>query len=133
MPRLQPCLEKHEQMVLALSAQLDGMKIQKSHIFTGLALSLLHLGLVGCTYAANVAHGVSYAPILWFFLAVLDFPVGLGVGWDALQVAGNYRWNNELMPLLYFGSVGTIWWFFLGTIGSFLASALRRKFKKRKG
>ena len=109
------------------------MKTHKVHILTGLVLSMFHLGLALCIYAVNVASGVSYAPILWFFLAALDFPVGLGLGWDALHVAGNYRWNNELMPLLYFGTVGTLWWFFLGTTGSVLVSVLRRRFQKRKG
>jgi len=108
------------------------MNLSKTNVITGLVLATLHLSLVFCVYAIVVANGVSYATILWVFLAFIDLPVSFGLRWEALHRVGDYAWNNEVMPLLYFGTIGTAWWFALGTTLSALVSALRRRFQRRR-
>ena len=96
-------------------------------------LALLHMVMVIGVYQIVVANGNSYLNILWAVLAILDYPASMGLALDALQKQGDYRWNNELMPLMYFGTIGTLWWFLLGTAFSSCVAWVWRKLKKSKG
>jgi|GEM_PF-3077125 len=104
--------------------------MRRTELSTGLVLASIHLLLVAIIYWINVEAGQSYAPILWLLLAFVDFPVSLGLGWPALQIAGDYRWNNQVMPALYLATLGTLWWFLLGTFIGALWRGIRRAFRR---
>ena len=97
-------------------------------LLPGIIMAIIHLLITSGVYLINIREGVSYEPILWMALAFLDFPVSLGLGFRGFQIAGDYYWNNATMPLLYFGIVGTLWWFLMGCFFGMAARKLIHKF-----
>ena len=54
--------------------------------------------------------------LVLMLLLFVDFPISLGMGIKGLQIEGDYIWNNGTLPGLYFGILGTVWWFVLGYV-----------------
>lgn len=85
-----------------------------------LASALLHLSIV--LFWIYVVDGSRDGPMLWLMFLLYDFPVGFG--WSAinsfLRDAAFFNYTNQfgnyILPPLYFGIVGTIWWYFVPAI-----------------
>lgn len=113
------------------------MSARSKHWKVALAFAVTHLGIV-----AIVAIGVladfqreRESPMLWLYLYLLDLPVSLGISlskWvDSLPdipwfpgLTGN--WPNFLFPLSFFGTIGTLWWYFMGWLISKIYTISRR-------
>ena len=87
---------------------------RKYFYLTGGILAALHFMAVVAVYGAVVWGNSQYATLGWVLLGFIDYPVSLGMGIRSLQIEGNYLWNNGTLPALYFGLLGTAWWFLLG-------------------
>lgn len=92
------------------------MLMKKSEILGGISLAVIHIIPVVYLYRLNVFGDNSDASMGWLLLMFLDFSVSVGMWLPFLHVEGNYNWNNIFFPTLYFGALGTIWWFFVGAI-----------------
>lgn len=105
------------------------MKSLHPQFNAALKVAAMHLLLVFAIYFANANAGdtPSYAPMLWMILIYLDYPVSLGLAIDGLMVPGAYVWNNQTLPLLYFGIVGSLWWFLIGNVLYWLVSKIRKR------
>lgn len=104
----------------------------KKHFWFGCVPAALHLIFVACLYYAFVHDGNSSATYGWMLLLFIDYPVSLGMGIDQLQIKGNTIWNNGTLPGLYFGILGTIWWFLLGYTISRLSGAIGDLIKRKR-
>ena len=71
-------------------------------IFIPAALSAAHL--LFCIYVAST-HSEGWG---WVLVTAIDFPV------SALLIT----LLHNLPPVIYFGIVGTLWWYFLGWLGA---------------
>lgn len=92
----------------------SSMKVNKANLATGSVLALIHLVLVAWIYYGIVYAGNPDATYGWMLMIFVDFPVSLGLGIRSLQREGDYIWNNGTLPGLYFGILGTMWWFGIG-------------------
>ena len=88
-----------------------------SHL--GIAAALLHLAILAYVVWIILASTTPDWPMHFTIFLALDFPVSLGivpVSWIAppansgpLHDVSNFWW-----PLLYHGTVGTLWWYIVG-------------------
>jgi hypothetical protein len=86
---------------------------------TGIAAALLHLLILGANAYRILGSVAPDWPSDWTIFLALDFPVSLGVipvTWIAPPASGgplrdvtNFWW-----PLLYHGTIGTLWWYIVG-------------------
>ena len=86
---------------------------------TGVILASIHLALVGYIVFIILSGQESSWALLWWLFWVLDFPVCIGIyvfnlfsfptGTSPLTDITNF-W----IPALYFGIVGTWWWYYVG-------------------
>lgn len=89
------------------------------HSRIGIAAALLHLLILGANAYRILGSVAPDWPSHWTIFLALDFPVSLGVipvTWIAPPASGgplrdvtNFWW-----PLLYHGTVGTLWWYIVG-------------------
>jgi hypothetical protein len=99
----------------------------------GLAAALAHLVVLGYTVAQTLgAHDAQWQSY-WIKFLALDFPLSLGVvpvAWISpasptgpLHDVANFWW-----PLVYHGTIGTVWWYVVGAyIGARVSLWLARK------
>ncbi|MCH6259394.1 hypothetical protein MLD52_22760 [Puniceicoccaceae bacterium K14] len=67
------------------------------------------------------------APMIWLILVLGDFPASAGMFLPFLDIQGNYNWNNVYLPAIYFGLIGSVWWFFLPAIVTKVYSRFKNK------
>jgi len=109
------------------------MQLNRKSLWCAGIPAILHLFFVASIYFAVVYESNPDAPYGWVLLLFVDFPISLGVGIRGLQIEGNYIWNNGTLPGLYFGILGTVWWFVLGYVFSRSIVWVITLFRNRRG
>lgn len=100
-------------------------------LWVGLLLASCHFLLWVYVVVLILAGHESAWPMYWNLFVALDFPVSMGIYLFALvplhsgdTPIGDL--NNFWVPALYFGIVGTSWWYMLGVLGPRYIKWLRR-------
>jgi len=83
----------------------------------GIIFVLLHLALIAYIILSGIE---SSWPMFWWILFIVDFPVSLGIYIFALfDLPGGVSPLKDInifwLPVIYFGIVGTAWWYFVAT------------------
>ncbi|MBB6523792.1 hypothetical protein HNR48_004107 [Pseudoteredinibacter isoporae] len=95
----------------------------KIRIVLGLVFLSVHTILYVFVLHANIVKATD-AEMTWLIFMLIDFPVSLGVLTPILHVEGSPEWNNLYLPALYFGVLGSLWWYYLPTLFSKLIDGL---------
>ena len=93
----------------------------------------VHVLLLGLTVVQTLSADDAHWPVYWIKFLALDFPLSLGVvpvAWISpaspagpLHDVANFWW-----PLVYHGTIGTVWWYVVGAyIGARVARWRTRK------
>jgi hypothetical protein len=88
--------------------------------YSGFAMAVVHLAILGYSVAHIVAASTTDWPLYWTIFLALDFPVSLAVvplAWISpaspagpLSDFANFWW-----PLGIHGLFGTLWWYIVGS------------------
>ena len=98
---------------------------KKVALFFSLSLVFVHTVLWAYILYLNIEGSNSDAPMGWLILLILDFPISMGLTLEVFHRDGNYEWNNITLPALYFGILGTIWWYSIPQLISYGINRLR--------
>ena len=101
----------------------------------GIIFALLHLALIAYIIFTILSGNESSWPMMWWVFNIVDFPVSLGIYIFALFALFDFPGgpsplkdiSNFWVPAIYFGIVGTAWWYFLATNWSKFIKWIRSK------
>jgi hypothetical protein len=76
----------------------------------GILLAIIHMGMVSAISAVAASTPANEPEYIWLIFILIDFPVSVGyLALEALTNLDSYLWFS----FLYFGVLGTVWWFYL--------------------
>jgi len=98
----------------------------------GLIFATIHLSFFTYIVYIILSGSESSWPMLWQVFFVIDFPASIGIYiFSFFELSGGATPLEDIanfwVPALYFGVIGTVWWYFVIVYGSVFIKWIRNK------